>query len=381
MDASDTEISFDHAGRCNHCREYVDSRESVRWQQQSEEALGRAIEYMIRRGSADYDCVVGVSGGFDSSVAACLALEVGLRPLAVHVDNGWNSEIAVSNIENLVKGLGIDLFTVVLDWEIFSDYQRAFLLASVPDVEIPTDHAIRAGLWSAAQTFGLQSFVNGRNYETEGIHALSWSYSALDWKYISGIHRLFGTRKGQIPHSSLFDIFTATSVRRYRNYSLLNMVPFDVPEWTERLESQFGWKSYAGKHYESTYTRFTQSSLLPRKFGIDKRKAHLSVQICNGSLTREQALTQLAQPPISNELEHRDLTYVLTKLDLAPDEFEQILSAPKRTWMDYPNNSRFLRLRDRSLWKSGAQLARAVGLLPKGFGDRALSSNLSKRGQ
>jgi N-acetyl sugar amidotransferase len=340
MDTSDPEIRFDEQGVCNHCHAYdaLAARE-VRTGQAGKEALLRIVDRIKAHGRGkQYDCVMGVSGGVDSTYLAYIAKQLGLRPLAVHMDNGWDSELAVSNIEKVLKTLSIDLYTEVLDWGEFRDLQLAFLKASVSDAEIPTDHAIGAAIYRVASERGIRYLLSGENVVTEGILPGSWTYGVWDWKYIHSVHQRFGTVPLRTyPHYRLADLFYYRAARQIRSIRPLNLLPYVKSAAMRVLQHELGWKYYGGKHYESIYTRFFQGYILPRKFGIDKRKAHLSTLICSGQITREAAVTELSCQSYSPELQRQDCEYVIKKLGLRPEEFAAIIALPIRTHRDFPN--------------------------------------------
>jgi hypothetical protein len=265
----------------------------------------------------------------------------------VHVDNGWNSSLAVENIERVLNGLNIDLVTEVLDWDEFRDIQLAFLKASTPDSEIPTDHAIQAVLMRTAREYGLKFIISGSNVRSEAILPLAWSQGIRDWKYIRSVHKKFGTRKLQsFPHFSLLDFIRSRYVWRQQWIPLLNYIPYNKTEALRVLEDELGWVYYGGKHYESVYTRFFQAYILTRKFGADKRRAHISTLICSGEMTREQGLAALKEPNCDPQLLRQDREFVIKKLGLSEESFEQIMRLPKKTIADYPayQNSLYLRL-------------------------------------
>jgi hypothetical protein len=284
-----------------------------------------------------------------------------LRPLAVHLDNGWNSELAVKNIESAVKALDIDLFTHVLDWEEFRDLQVAFLLASTPDGEIPTDHAIFAALWSVASRMDIRYIISGMNFATESVSLPSWSYGHSDWKYIRGIHARFS--RGTLhtyPRFSLAKLLIYNLVQQIRTVSLLNYVDYRREEAIALLERDLGWRNYGGKHHESIYTRFFQGYLLPRKFNIDKRYGHLSDLIKAGQLTREQALEDIARPTYDEDLQRQDCEYVRKKLRLTRNEFEAIMHSARRSYRSYSNSYVAV-----ELLRDTVNALRRVGLYPR----------------
>ena len=267
---------------------------------------------------------------------------MGLRPLLVHFDNGWNSELAVKNIEQIVSSLDLDLVTHVMNWPEFRSLQVAFLKSSTPHGEIPTDHAIRSTLIQTAQKFGIRTILSGTNVITEGIMPPSWSYGHIDWKYIRSLYRIFGPggRLKNYPHMTPADYVKAFAVDRIRFVSLLNYLPYDKEEVKKLLQERFAWKDYGGKHYESTYTKFYQGYILPRKHGIDKRKAHLSALVYAGQVSREEALAELALPPYPEHEVERDVEYVIKKLGLTESEFDAIMVAEPRSHRDYPNGEK-----------------------------------------
>jgi N-acetyl sugar amidotransferase len=362
MDTSDPEIRFDEQGVCNHCHGYeaLAARE-VRTGQTGKEALLRIVDRIKAHGQGkQYDCVMGISGGVDSTYLAYTAKQLGLRPLAVHMDNGWDSELAVSNIEKVLKTLSIDLYTEVLDWEEFRDLQLAFLKASVSDAEIPTDHAIGASIYRVASERGIRYILSGENVVTEGVLPGSWTYGVWDWKYIRAVHQRFGTVPLRtFPHYSLVDLSYYRAARLLRTFCPLNFLPYVKSEAMRVLQHDLGWKYYGGKHYESIYTRFFQGYILPRKFGIDKRKAHLSTLICSGQITRDAAVTELSCQSYSPELQRQDHEYVTKKLGLRAEEFAAIMALPIRTHRDFPNSEALFH-RARAV----VQGARRLRLLP-----------------
>jgi N-acetyl sugar amidotransferase len=338
---SDRFITFDEHGLCGHCARYdalVPTR--VIGGEAGRIAAAKLVEKMQVAGRGrDYDCIIGVSGGVDSTYVAYRVKKMGLRPLAVHFDNGWDSELAVSNIEKVLKRLAIDLHTYVVDWEEFRDLQLAFLRASTPDGEIPTDHAIFALLWKEAAARGIKYIVSGMNFATEAASVPDWSYGHSDWRYIRAVHKRFGTAKlRSYPRFSLPELAWITAVRGIRTISLLNYLDYEKSEAMRVLESELGWVYYGGKHYESVYTRFWQGYVLPRKFGIDKRYAHFSDLINAGQMTRKQALVEIQTDPYPAALAEQDRRYVIKKLGITENEFDKLMAAPRRSFRDYPNN-------------------------------------------
>jgi N-acetyl sugar amidotransferase len=348
MDSTDPDIRFDASGVCQHCHAYDEAVHlRVREGPEGQERLSTLASEIRQAGQRrPHDCVIGVSGGVDSTyVAYVVKRRLGLRPLAVHLDNGWDSELAVRNIEYVLKKLDIPLFTLVLDWEEFRDLQLAFLRASTPDSEIPTDHAIVAALYRVARQQGVRHILSGCNVRTESHLPPAWSQGHQDWMYIRSVNRQHGTRPlATFPHRSL--LAQAWDQIRVRWVDVLNDLPYRKAEALGILEKELGWRYYGGKHYESIYTRFYQGYILPRKFGFDKRKTHLSSLVCSGELTRADALAELSRPTYPEDLQAADREYVVKKLGLTEAEFEQIMRAPPRRFADYPSyaNSRLLAL-------------------------------------
>jgi N-acetyl sugar amidotransferase len=343
MDTSDPEIEFDANGLCHHCRGHRARLAKFRLQGAAGEA---ALEQLVRdcrrvgRGKP-YDCVIGISGGVDSSYTAYKVKSLGLRPIAVHLDNGWDTVEAVTNIQRVLTALEIDLHTVVLDWPEFRDLQLAFLQASTPDSEIPTDHAIGAVMLHTAAKFGLRHVIAGQNLQSEGLGPPAWSQGYHDWLYIRSVHQRFGhVPLRTYPHYGVLEHVFLKVVRGIRRVDFLNWLPYDKEQAKQLLVERFGWQSYGGKHHESVYTRFFQSYILPVKFGYDKRRAHLSTLISSGLMTREQALEEIAKPPCSAQQLAADRLFVIKKLGLTEAQFDAIMALPRKTIFDYPSYER-----------------------------------------
>jgi N-acetyl sugar amidotransferase len=342
MDTTLPGIQFDDEGVCNVCKEYFDRvKKELFYDAAGEQALQKMIEKVKRRGKGgEYDCVIGVSGGVDSTYVAYLVKKkFGLRPLAVHLDNGWDAELAVSNVEQTMKRLGIDLYTNVLDWEEFKDLQVAFLKSSISHIEIPTDHAIWSTLIRIAGARGIPYVIAGTNIVTEAIAVPTWLYQSKDSHLINAIHRQFGKLKLKTyPRLSAFDFFFFLVLKGIKWIPILNYVPYNKDEAKRILIDELGWRDYGGKHYESLFTRFQHAYFLPQKFGIDMRKAYLSALVLSGQMTRTQALAEMQQPVAPSEQIEEDVEFVIKKLGLTHKEFEQIMTAPNKTYADYPND-------------------------------------------
>jgi N-acetyl sugar amidotransferase len=338
MDTTDPEIQFDEKGICNHCKKYDELSEIFVFNgKDAEIKLNKIVTDIKASGKKnEYDCIIGVSGGVDSSFVAYKVKKLGLRPLAVHLDNGWDSELAVKNIELFLRKLDIDLYTHVIDWEEFKDLQLSFLRASTPDSEIPSDHAINALLHQIAEKKRIKYIIWGCNIKTESHLPRVWSQGHLDWKYIKSVHKKFGhTPLVTFPHMDF--ITHHYFLMKHKSVNLLNYLDYSKNDAIKLLETELDWRYYGGKHFESIYTRFYQGYILPRKFGYDKRKIHLSSLICSGEISRQNALEELKQDPYPKKLQDEDLTYVIKKFGLTEQEFDSIMKLPVKRYEDYPS--------------------------------------------
>lgn len=341
MDTSVPDIQFDADGVCNYCRLYAQvQRQYVHYDEAGQARLAKIVADIQRQGKRrDYDCVIGVSGGVDSTYVAYLVKKrFGLRPLAVHLDNGWDSELAVHNIEQTLKRLDIDLYTHVLDWEEFRDLQLAFLKSSIANAEIPTDHAITALLYRTAAKHGIAYIITGQNIVTEAIMPASWMYGSSDLRLIQAIHRRFGTIPLRTyPQMGPLRLAYYTLVKRIKAFRLLDYVAFDKASAKQFVIDELGWRDYGGKHYESIYTRFFQTFYLPQRFNIDKRRPHLSNLVLSGQMGRAQALEEIARPPAPASQIEEDVEYVVKKLGLSDKQFADLMAMPPKSHLDYPN--------------------------------------------
>jgi len=345
MDTSDPEILFNEKGYCNHCVEFLTNRVKSHYQgNESDAALDRLVEAMKRAGKGrEYDCISGISGGTDSCYMAYVAKQKGLRVLAVHMDNGWNSEEAVLNIKNVTRKLNIDYESYVLDWEEFKDLQLAFLKASIPEADTPTDIAIPAALHYYAAKYDVKHIIIGGNLSTEGILPPTWHYNAKDMKYFNYVQKKFGQKKLKtFPTFGFQKEMYYKLVKGIKMIYLLNYVHYVKEDVVSLIQKELGWKPYGGKHYESIYTRFIQSYYLFEKFGIDYRRATLSSQICLGYVTREEALEQLKSKPYVLACVEEQKQYIAKKFQLTRDDFERILNLPAKWYWDYPNDQKKL---------------------------------------
>ena len=360
MDTSDANITFDARGWCDYCNNFHQNIQP-NWHPDETGArqLERRVEAIRRAGHGrDFDCVIGLSGGVDSSYVTYLAKEqLGLRPLLLHVDAGWNSQQAVNNIEALVDGLGLDLHTEVVDWLEMRDLQLAFFKAQVPHLDTPQDHAFFAGLYNFAAKHGVKYILTGANYSTECVREpLEWHYHASDLRQLKDIHRRFGSRP--LTSFPTADIFTYKLYYRFlkgvRVVKPLNCVPYIKEDAMQLLVDRFGWQRYAHKHYESRFTRFYEGFWLPTKFGYDKRRAHFSSLILTGQMTREDALQKIAQRAYDDDTIAHDFEYIATKLDITVDALRELLRGPARTYRDYANSM--------PLINAGTQVLRLLGI-------------------
>ncbi len=344
MDTTDPNIIFDENGVCNHCH---DHDRLIKQRVISGKAGMVYLEKLAEKIKHDgknkpYDCLIGVSGGVDSTyVAYVVKKKLGLRPLAVHMDNGWDSELAVKNIEETLKHLEIDLHTEVLDWEEFKDLQVSFLKASTPDSEIPSDHAIWAVIGDLAEKLKVNYILSGFNVRTETHLPSAWSQGHYDWKYIRSVQSQFGDKKlSTFPHIPFFAYYRRLLTQK--RVDILNYIDFNKTEAMRFLEEELGWRYYGGKHHESIYTRFYQGYILPTKFGYDKRRSHLSSLVCSKEITRSEALEEIENPSYAPSLQEEDREYVAKKLGLGDEKFEKIMKAPKKCIDDYPSYGRVL---------------------------------------
>jgi len=333
MDDTVQGITFDDKGECTFCKIHDELEAKFPPNDQSAEELRKLVAKIKKDGKGKrYDCVVGVSGGRDSTYTLYSAVKMGLRPLAVHFDNGWNSDLAVQNIKNVCKKLNIELYTHVADWEEFKDMQRAFLKASVPDAEVPTDWVIFSVLFKVASDEGVKYIIHGHSFRTEGTTPLTWTY--MDGKYVNYIQNRFGTRRiKSFPVMSMVNYLYYTFVKKITQVRLLYYLPYDENQILEMLTKEVGWQSYGGKHHESKYTGFFQSFILTRKFNIDKRKLHYSALIRAGQMERNFSLEAVHYDPYIGGME--TLEYCLKKLDFTQDEFEILMNEKPRSFLDY----------------------------------------------
>jgi N-acetyl sugar amidotransferase len=342
MDTSDPTIVFDEFGVCNHCRDFDRiSRDS--WFPNDEGAA--RLQDIVSRIKVDghrkeYDCVIGLSGGVDSSYLALKVAELGLRPLAVHVDAGWNSELAVANIENVIKYCDFDLHTHVVDWEEMRDLHVAYLRSGYANQDVPQDHVFFASLYHFATQNDIRYILSGGNIATEGIFPTAWhGGSAMDAINLKAIHQQFGERR-LINYNtiSFFQYFIYYPFfKKMRTVRPLNYMPYNKQAAIAELEAKIGWRAYGRKHGESLFTKVFQNDYLPRKFGYDKRLPHLSSLIVSKQITREQAVTELSKPLYDHDELEADLDFLCKKLGITRDQYEGFIKGRRGQYEDYPN--------------------------------------------
>lgn len=343
MDTTDPDIRFDEHGVSLHALRFDAELAPELWRAQAGERLGELDELVAEIKKAGegkpYDCVIGISGGVDSSYVALQAVKLGLRPLAVHFDSGWNSELAVDNIHNLVTRLGLDLYTHVVDWREMKDLQLSFFKASVANADTPTDHAFGWVAYTQAAKYGIKYIISGANYASESILPAAWGYDAGDAKHVKAIQKRFGTVKlktyplmGLVKRNLWYP-----EVRRIRTIQLLNYMPYVYKDAKRAIADELGWRDYGGKHYESVFTRYFQGYYLPHKFGYDKRLAHYSSLIVSDQMTRDEALTLMETANYPEELRKQDHEFIAKKLGVSVDELETIYARPPVDYSAYPN--------------------------------------------
>jgi N-acetyl sugar amidotransferase len=344
MDTSDSTLRFDERGWCQYCCNYHKNI-LPNWHP-DERGLAKiapVIDRIKKQGRGrEHDCIIGISGGLDSSYVTYVAKEkFGLRPLMFHCDTGWNSDLGVSNIQKMIEGLGLDLVTEVVNWEEMKDLQRAFFKSQVSFVDTPQDLALFSAMYNFAARNGFKYVITGGNNSTECVReSLEWTYFSTDTVQVRDIHRKFGSRP--------LKTFPTCDILKYRLYyrclkgmrvvKMLDYVPYIKKDAIAELSGKFGWQPYPQKHYESRFTRFYESYWTPKKFGYDKRRAYLSSEILTGQLTREEALARVARPELDEETMAREFEYVATKLGWTVAELEAIFKGRNKTFRDYRNN-------------------------------------------
>lgn len=360
MDTTDSKITFDENGICDHCRTFdLDVQPNWHTGEKGRADLDKVVAKIKDGGKGkDFDCIIGVSGGIDSSYLTYLAKEeLGLRPLVFHVDAGWNSQVAVNNIEKLVDCLDLDLYTEVIDWEEIKDLQLAFFKSGVSHIDSPQDHAFFATMYKFAEQHKVKYILTGANLSTECIrNPLEWMYYQSDSIQLRDIHRQFGTRP--------LVNYPTTSILRHKVYlpyikgikviRPLNSLPYVKEDAVKLLINKFGWQPYPQKHFESRFTKFYEGYWLPEKFGYDTRRVQFSSLIVTDQMTREEALERLETPPVDEATIEQEFEYVATKLDISIEELQDYLDAPNKTYRDYKSQE--------NIYSVGAKVMKFFGL-------------------
>ena len=360
MDTSDSAIRFDSSGVCDHCRSFKQDVEPNWYPNDKGRAVfADMVEKIYASGKGkQFDSILGLSGGLDSSYLLHLAVtEFGMRPLVFHVDGGWNTDIAVNNIQMLVEKLGLDLYTEVINWEEMRDFQLAFFKSGVPHLDIPQDHAFVATLYHFANKHNIKYILNGGNFATECVrNPLEWLYYGTDMAQIRDIHRRFGTRELKTyPFSSiLFHKFYLRYLRGVQVVKPLNYLPYTKKIASDTLRDIYGWKPYPQKHFESRFTRFFEGYWLPTRFGYDTRRVQYSSLILTGQMTREEAVELLKKPAYDPQTIDEEFEYVATKLGISVEELRSYHEMPRHTYRDYANQQ--------WLFDLGAKVLKAIGV-------------------
>lgn len=347
MDSSVQDIIFDSEEVCNYCKEYEKHSKNIIFEDEKikEHKLKKLLqEIKAASNGAEYDCIIGLSGGADSTYVAYLVKQYGLKPLVIHLDNGWNSETAVRNIENTVKKLGFDLYTHVIDWNEFKSLQLAYFKAGVLDIEALTDHAIGTIIRRLSKQYKIKYFLSGTNMATESMMPQSWFFdNKMDPVNIESIYKNFTTKSfpKTFPLFSIVEYILWRFTKYYTTISLLNYVEYNKAEAVKLLENKIGYVNHPIKHYESIFTRFYQGYILPNKFNVDKRIPFYSTMIMSEQMTREEAIQKLDEPAYDPELLQTDKEFVLKKLGFSEEEFEKYMNATIHDHLDYPSITAF----------------------------------------
>jgi len=360
MDTTDSKIKFDKDGICDHCNTfYKNILPHWHTDEKGEKALSGIISRIKKEGEGkEFNCILGVSGGIDSSYLLYIVKEkYGLRPLVFHVDAGWNSQIAVNNIERLIDKLGLDLYTHVVDWEEMKDLQIAFFKSGVPHIDVPQDHAFFATMYDFASKNKVKYILTGGNYSTECVrNPIEWMYYQSDGIQLKDIHRRFGQKplkKYKVTnilwHKVYLPYFRGIKVIRPLDY-----IPYDKANAMKILIDKFGWQNYDQKHFESRFTKFYESYWLPKKFGFDTRKVQYSSLILTGQITRAEALEKLTKPAYNEESITQDFEYIATKLGITVEELKTYMDAPNKTYKDYRSQE--------SIYLLGSKVMHAIKL-------------------
>ena len=347
MDTTAADITFDENGVCNYCTEFLSRSGHIL--NKSPEQRKVELDAFVSKVKADgkgkkYDCIVGVSGGVDSSWVLVKAVELGLRPLAVHMDNGWISELAQNNIANLIKYLNVDLYTHVIDWQEYRGLMQAFFDADVIDIELLYDNAMLSVNYQKASYYGLKYILSGSNQSSEGMAMpKNWNWLKFDKRNIKSIaHRFQKIKLNTFPIIGTISFLYYTFLKKIKWTSILDLMDYSKYEAMKELEKNYGYRPYPYKHYESIFTRFYQGYILPKKFNVDKRKLHLGTLVISGQLSREEALKGLDGIAYNTKKElDEDKTYFLKKMGWKPEVLDQYLNRPEKKHDLYPSEVRF----------------------------------------
>jgi len=351
MDTTDPGITFDSNGVCCHCLEFEEkAKQSWFPNEEGKKRLANILNQVRAAGkNQEYDCIIGLSGGVDSCYLALKVKEWGLRPLVVHVDAGWNSELAVANIEKVVKYCGYHLHTHVVDWGEMRDLQLAYLRSGVSNQDVPQDHVFFASTYHFATQNRIKYILTGGNIATECIFPKAWHGSAMDATNLKAIHRKYGSRPLKTFNTiSFFQYYIGYPFfKGMRTVRPLNYMPYNKTSAIHEMERIIGWRSYGRKHGESIFTKLFQNYYLPAKFGYDKRRPHFSSMIVTGQMTREEALRKLQEPLYDPQELEGDIGYFCKKLKITRQQFEEFINAPSRHYSDFPNwDRRYQRLKN-----------------------------------
>lgn len=364
LDTTVPGIRFDDRGVCNYCKIHDELEKRYPLNEIGQQKLNQLVDKIKSKGKGKkYDCIVGISGGRDSTYSLYMAKKLGLRLLAVHFDNGWFSDIAHDNMKKAIEKLDVDLKTIKVNWEEFTDLQISFLKASVPDAWTSTDIGIYSTLYRVATEEGIHYIINGHSFRTEGTNPIRWSY--MDGKYIKSVHKKFGKVKlKNFPNLMISNLLYYIIIKRVKEVRLLEYVDYRRDEVDKILEKELDWSYYGGRHYDSLYARF-MIYLRYKKFKVDDRKIEYSALIRSGQMTRDEALRKLKEPFYSED-EYKEVTnYVIKKLGLTTEEFEEIISAESRTFLDYPTYYSVIKM-----LRVPIKLACRFNILPGAFYDK-----------
>jgi len=337
LNSRDTEyIEFDEKGICNYCNSFENEFKKLGPVEIRTKYLENKLKE-IKLQKNNFDCIVGVSGGVDSSYLIHWAKKNNLSPLVVHVDNGWNSELAVKNIENICKKLDLELYTYVINWNEFRQLQIAYLKSGVIDIEVLTDHAIYSTLLEIAKKYKIQYILSGYNLATEAIMPKGWVFDKTDWENIKDINNKYGNKIPirTYPHTNFYKKLYYHWFLKVETIQVLNYIEYNKEDAKNILKNEFDWKDYGGKHFESIFTKFYQSYILPKKFNVDKRRAHLATLICAGQITKQEAINELNKNIYNETSIEEDKNYILKKLELSETEFDSFMKENPRSHLDF----------------------------------------------